>query len=87
VGVKELDGAVEGRVLYPADEVYDGARRVFNAMIDRRPAAIVQCAGADDVVVAVHHARDHELPLSVKGVGTASPARRSATAGSWSTSR
>ena len=67
--MKPLDEAVAGEVLRPGDEGYDGARRVFNAMIDRRPAAIVRCAGAADVVAAVNYARDHELPLSVKGGG------------------
>jgi FAD/FMN-containing dehydrogenase len=69
VGVKALQGAVRGKVLLPGDESYDEARRVFNAMIDRRPAAIVRCAAADDVVVAVNHARTHGLPLSVRGGG------------------
>jgi hypothetical protein len=67
--MKALDAAVEGRVLFPGDEGYDEARRVFNAMIDRRPAAIVRCAGDGDVVAAVNHAREHDLPLSVKGGG------------------
>jgi FAD binding domain/Berberine and berberine like len=67
--VNGIDGAVQGRVLHPGGDGYDEARRVFNAMIDRRPAAIVRCAGAEDVVTAVNYARDHELPLSVKGGG------------------
>ena len=69
VGLSALAGAVRGRVLRPGDDGYDSARRVFNAMIDRHPEAIVRCAGVDDVVAAVNHARDAGLPLSVKGGG------------------
>jgi hypothetical protein len=58
-----------GAVLYPGTPGYDQARLVFNAMIDRRPAAIVRCSDADDVMVAVDHARALGLPLSVKGGG------------------
>jgi FAD/FMN-containing dehydrogenase len=58
-----------GRVLRPDDPGYDVARRVFNAMIDRRPALIVACAGADDVATGIRFARERGLPISVKGGG------------------
>jgi FAD/FMN-containing dehydrogenase len=60
---------VRGPVLGPDDDGYDGARKIWNGLIDRRPALIVQCAGAADVVDAVDFAREHGLLLSIKGGG------------------
>jgi len=67
--IQALAATVRGRVLTPGGEGYDEARAVWNGLIDRRPALIVQCAGAADVVDAVNFARDHELVLSIKGGG------------------
>ena len=58
-----------GRVLQPGDPAYDEARQIWNAMIDRRPALIVQCHGAADVVHAVKLARDNDLLVAVRGGG------------------
>lgn len=58
-----------GEVLAPADPGYDAARRVFNAMVDRRPLLVARCADARDVVRCVHLARDHDIPVSVRGGG------------------
>ena len=46
---KELKGTIKGNVLITDDPGYEEARQIWNAMIDRRPAMIVQCADADDV--------------------------------------
>jgi FAD/FMN-containing dehydrogenase len=62
-------GRVRGAVLVPGDAGYDEARAIWNGLIDRRPALIVQCSGAADVVDAVNFARDQNLLLSVKGGG------------------
>ncbi len=67
-----LQGFVEGvrgLVLRPGDEGYEDARAIWNGLIDRRPALIVQCTGAADVVDAVNFAREQGLLLSVKGGG------------------
>ena len=60
---------VVGVVLVRGDDGYDRARVVFNAMIDRFPALIVQCAGVADVTAAVMFAREHNLVVSVRGGG------------------
>lgn len=58
-----------GALLRTGEEGYDEARRTWNGSIDRHPALIARCAGADDVVEAVRFARDQELIVSVKGGG------------------
>src|SRR5688500_5755618 len=65
----ELKPHLRGPLLAPADPAYDGARAVWNAMIDRRPGAIARCLGVADVVACVRFAREHGLTLSVKGGG------------------
>jgi hypothetical protein len=50
---------LRGALLRPGDDGYDEARKVWNAMTDRRPGVIVQCAGTADVMAAVTLARDH----------------------------
>jgi FAD/FMN-containing dehydrogenase len=58
-----------GPVLLPGQPEYEDARALFNGLIDRRPALIVRCTGAADVVDAVNFAREQELALSIKGGG------------------
>lgn len=65
----ELRSVVRGQILQPKDAGYEQARTVWNAMIDRRPAIIVRCAGTADVRAAVAYARNHQLPLAVRGGG------------------
>jgi FAD/FMN-containing dehydrogenase len=65
--IEELKVATRGQVLLPADPGFDEARSIWNAMIDRRPAVIVRCAGVADVRRAVAFARDNDLPLAVRG--------------------
>ena len=66
---EELQGSLRGSVLVPGDPDYDQARTVWNAMIDKRPAMIVRCAGAADVRTSVDFARNRGLPLAVRGGG------------------
>ena len=67
--VAGLRSRVRGPVLTAADAGYDAARRIWNAMIDKRPALIVRCAGAADVLEAVRFAAAHEVLVSVRGGG------------------
>jgi FAD/FMN-containing dehydrogenase len=66
--VKE-NQALPGEVIRPGDEAYEPARRVWNGMIDRKPAIIVRCAGVSDVIRAVHFARENNLSVAVRGGG------------------
>src|SRR5438093_12867667 len=60
---------IRGAVLRPGDPGYDDARALWNGLINRRPALIVQCTGAADVVDSVNFAREQNLALSIKGGG------------------
>jgi FAD/FMN-containing dehydrogenase len=65
----ELRRSLAGEVIGPEDETYDAARRCYNALVDRRPALIARCAGADDVAAAFEFARAQELEVAVRGGG------------------
>lgn len=65
----ELKGLLRGELFEANDAGYDDARTVWNAMIDRRPALIVRCAGTADVRASLAYARDHQLRLAVRGGG------------------
>ena len=60
---------LRGPVLRPGDAAFGTARRVWNAAIDRRPAAIVRCADAEECALAVRIAAEHATPVTVRGGG------------------
>jgi FAD/FMN-containing dehydrogenase len=71
--VEEFKASLRGHLLHPGEDGYDEARKIWNGMFDRRPALIVRCAGAADVVSAVNFARDNRLQVAVRGGGHSFP--------------
>lgn len=67
--IQSLGAGLAGSVIRRGDSDYDQARRVWNGMIDRSPAAIIRCASTADVVAAVNFAREEGLVLAVRGGG------------------
>ena len=67
--IQELQAAIRGSLLLPGEAQYDDACKVWNAMIAKHPAMILRCAGAADVRAGVNFAREHGLPLAVRGGG------------------
>ena len=67
--LEALKISARGRVLQPADHGYEDVRAIWNALIDKRPAVIVQAAGIADVIAAVRFGEASGLPISVRGGG------------------
>jgi FAD/FMN-containing dehydrogenase len=67
--IETLKAHINGNVLFPDAPNYDEIRKIWNAMIDRRPAVIMQCANADDVAYALAFARANNLEISIRGGG------------------
>jgi FAD/FMN-containing dehydrogenase len=71
--IQDLRGKFRGELITPADPGYDAARKVYNGMIDRRPALIARCADVADVIAGVNFAREKGLLLAVRGGGHNGP--------------
>src|SRR5262245_24345551 len=67
--LRRFTDSVQGRVVLPGDDAYDDARAVWNAAIDRRPAAVVRCGDATDIQRAIAFARSHDPPGAGRGGG------------------
>jgi FAD/FMN-containing dehydrogenase len=65
--ISAFRAGLRGRLFRPGDEGYDEARKVWNGMIDRRPAVIARCANVADVIAAVNFAREQRLPIAIRG--------------------
>lgn len=65
--IEQLEGRLRGRLIRPGETDYGTARAVWNGMIDRHPALIIACMDTNDVVAAVNFAREHLLPVAVRG--------------------
>jgi FAD/FMN-containing dehydrogenase len=64
-----LRGKLDGQVVSPEDSEFEEARKVWNGMIDKRPAVIVRCRTVEDVVAAIGFARDNDLQATTRGGG------------------
>ncbi len=73
VKLRAFAATFPGEVVLPGDDGYDDARLVWNRMVDRRPAAVVRPARPEDVVAALRFAREHDLPIAVRGGGHSIP--------------
>ena len=67
--IQEFESGLHGRILRSGDADYDMARRHYNALINKHPTLIVQCAGVADVIDAVNFARTHRVLVAVRGGG------------------
>jgi FAD/FMN-containing dehydrogenase len=67
--VQAFAGRLRGKIVRPDNVSYDETRRIWNGMINKRPAMIVRCQGASDVMEAVKFAREHGVKASVRGGG------------------
>ena len=67
--VGKFVSAFRGHVIRPGDHDYEQARRVYNAMIDKRPGLIAQCADVADVITAVDFVRENNVTVSIRGGG------------------
>src|SRR3954454_24005649 len=71
--IQQFVGSIRGGVIRPGDPNYDEARKVYNAMIDKRPALIAHCTDAGDVIAAVNFARENDLLVAIRGGGHNGP--------------
>jgi FAD/FMN-containing dehydrogenase len=69
--IEALAASFAGEVIQPQEARFDAARQIWNGHVQRRPALIVRCRGAADVIAAVRFCRDNDLPASVRGGGHA----------------
>jgi FAD/FMN-containing dehydrogenase len=67
--ISDFRARVHGGLIEPGDPNYDAARKVYNAMIDRRPRLIARCADVADVMTAVNFGREQKLPVAIRGGG------------------
>src|ERR1043166_8424036 len=67
--ITDFRGQFRGTVIEPGDAAYDEARKVYNAMIDRKPRLIAQCTGVADVMAAVRMAKANDLRVSIRAGG------------------
>lgn len=66
-------GSVRGEFIRPGDAEYESARKIYNAMIDRRPGLIIRCATVADVIASVNFARENRVLVAIRGGGHNGP--------------
>src|SRR5437867_2678468 len=67
--IDSLRSRFRGVLIQPADAAYEAARKVYNAMIDKRPALIAKCADVADVIAAVQYGRENDMLTAIRGGG------------------
>ena len=67
--VQQFKTSLRGGLVQPGDLNYDEVRKIFNAMIDKRPALVAQCHDVADVITAVNFGRENKLEIAVRGGG------------------
>ncbi len=71
--IQQFRASLRGDLIEPHDTGYDDARRIYNAMIDKRPRLIARCADVADVMAAVNFGRERNLRIAVRGGGHNGP--------------
>lgn len=71
--IDNLSSSVRGRIVQPEDADYDEVRAIYNAMIEKRPRLIIQCANVADVITAVNFGRENDLETAIRGGGHNGP--------------
>lgn len=79
--INELRSKLAGELIEPGDTRYDGARTVYNAMIDKHPRLIARCADVADVITAVNFGRSNGLLTSIREADTTREGLASVTTG------
>ena len=69
MNLDKLGREFRGNLVTPEDPDYEEARRIWNGIVDKRPAVVAKCSNTSDVVTAVNFARDHGLEVAVRGGG------------------
>ena len=67
--LSDLRASFSGELVLPGDASYDDARKIWNAMIDKRPALIIRCSDTQDVIHAVKVARERGMTIAIRGGG------------------
>jgi FAD/FMN-containing dehydrogenase len=67
--LRDFSSRFRGVLIHPDSADYDSSRRVWNGMIDRRPACIARCRTTDDVQSAIRFAKDADIPVAIRGGG------------------
>jgi len=71
--INEFSTQLRGELIQPGDPTYDETRKVYNGMIDKRPALIAQCVDAADVISAVNFGRENDVTIAIRGGGHNGP--------------
>ena len=85
--IETLANELRGTLISRDHVDYEEARKLYNAMIDKRPLLIARCADAADVIAAVNFGRDNKLAIAIRGGGHNGPGLAVSTMASSSTCR